>query len=336
MSVTPFGFNDKNEPVSLYTVENEFLSLSVTDYGATMVSIVDKATDTDILLGYDSIEGYIKNDGHIGGFIGRTANRIKNGTFELNGKLHQLEVGIRGNNIHGGSIGFDRVMYDTRIEGNSIICHRVSKDGEMGYPGDLDVTVTYTLDERTVEMKAEGKALDQDTIFGMTNHNYYNMDGSSDILNHRVTIYADQYAIDNEEGISQMPLRPVENTAFDFRKEKTLGQDINDPDPQIQNNKGYDHHWAVPGEGVRPFASCKGEKLELLVESNLPGMHVYTANFLKGAVGKKGIVHVPHLAVCFEPEYFPNGINTEGVEKLPIVRKGETSVQIIRMTVRPL
>ena len=332
MSVTSFGFNDQGEEVHLYTVENEYLSVSVTDYGATMVSIVDLKTGIDILLGYDSCEGYITHPGHIGGFIGRTANRIKDGRFILNGRIIQLDTGPHGNNIHGGTFGFDRVMYDTDILGDSIICHRISKDGEMGYPGDLDVTVVYTLNGRTVEMRAEGKALDQDTIFGMTNHNYYNMDGKGDILNHRTVIFADQYALDDDEGISQMPLENVENTPFDFRTEKPLGQDINADDPQLIANHGYDHHWAVPGEGVRKFATCKGEKLKLTVESNLPGMHVYTANFLKGITGKKGISYHPHHAVCFEPEYFPNGVNTEGTVK-PIVKQGETSVQIIRMTV---
>ena len=335
MSVRPFGINDQGEEVSLYTIENEFLSLSIANYGATMVSLIDKATGIDILLGYESAEGYISHQGHIGGFIGRTANRIKNGQFELNGRIYQLDTGPRGNNIHGGTFGFDRVMYDTSILGDSIICHRISKDGEMGYPGDLDVTVVYTLDGRSVEMRAMGKALDQDTIFGMTNHNYYNLDGGPTVLNHRVQIFAEEYAIDNEEGISQMPLCRVENTPFDFRQEKLLGQDIEADDPQIQANHGYDHHWSVPGDGVRKFATCRSDKLKLTIESNLPGMHVYTANFLKGVTGKKGEAYHPHKAICFEPEHFPNGMNTEGVEKLPIVRKGETSVQIIKMTVEP-
>ena len=335
MSVRPFGFNEQGEEVYLYTLENEYLSVSVTNYGATMVSIADRETGIDILLGYDSCEGYIRHEGHIGGFIGRTANRIKDGRFILNGRIIQLDTGPNGNNIHGGIFGFDRVMYDTELRGNSIICHRLSKDGEMGYPGDLDVTVTYTLNGRCIEMKAEGKALDQDTIFGMTNHNYYNLNGSGDILNHRTVIFADQYALDDDEGISQMPLKNVENTPFDFRTEKPLGQDIDADDPQLTACRGYDHHFAVAGEGVRKFASCKGEKLELIIESNLPGMHVYTANFLQDIIGKNGKEYHPHEAVCFEPEYFPNGINTKGVVK-PIVKQGETSVQIIRMTVNPI
>ena len=330
MSKRLFGKNEQGEEVFLYTLENDQIQASFSDYGATMVSLINKQTGVDILLGFDSIEGYINHDSHLGGFIGRTANRTKNAEFELNGKIWHLEKNSRNNSIHGGSTGFDRVMYDTTETDTSVIFHRVSPDGEEGYPGSLDVTVTYTLLEDGIEMKAEGRAIDQDTIFAMTNHNYYNLDGSDSIENHVVRIPAQQYAIDSEDGISQLPLLPVEGTPFDFRTAKALGKDINADDPQLRANRGYDHHFAVDGEGLRLFAECTAGTTTLLIESNLPGMHVYTANFLNQEGGKQGRTYRPHCAVCFEPEYIPNGINYEGVVK-PIVRVNETSVQIIRM-----
>ncbi len=333
MPVKEFGFNGEI-PASLYTVENEYISFSVTDYGAAMVSIVEKSTGRDILLGFDSCQGYVNHDGHLGGFIGRTANRINNACFTLNGKVWNINQNENGNSLHGGIMGFDRVMYETVIKDTSIICHRISKDGEMGYPGSLDVTVTYTLKDHTIEMKAEGKALDQDTVFAMTNHNYYNLDNSFTIRNHRTTIFADQYADDSNDGISLLPLKDVAGTPFDFRTEKELGKDIEADHPQIIANRGYDHHFRINGTGMRKFSVCRGKDLELTIESNLPGMHVYTSNFMNGFIGKNHVVYLPQRAVCFEPEYFPNGINYEGVEK-PIVRKGETSVQIISMTVQP-
>jgi aldose 1-epimerase len=332
MTVKPFGYFG-NIPVSLYTVENEMLSVSVTDYGAAMVSIVEKSTGKDILLGFDSAEGYVGHDAHIGGFIGRTANRIRGAEFTLNGTEYKVDANQYGNNLHGGAIGFDRVMYDTRISGTSIICERMSPDGEMGYPGDLDIRVTYQLDGNTVIMKADAKALNKDTLFAMTNHNYYNLDESFTIRTHKVTINADQYADDAIDGVSVLPLKDVADTPFDFRTEKTLGQDIEADDQQLIVNRGYDHHFAIRGSGLRKFAVCRGEEIELTIESNLPGMHMYTSNFMNGYVGKKNVVYLPQRAVCFEPEYFPNGINYEGVEQ-PIVKKGETAVQIISMTVR--
>ena len=327
MTKQSFGVTEQGNEAFLYTLENDALKASFTDYGAAMVSLIDKKTGVDILLGFDSVEGYINHDAHIGGFIGRTANRTKNGQFELNGKSYQLGKNSGENNLHGGVNGFDRVLYEAEESEDCIRFHRISPDGEEGYPGSLDVTVTYTLLKDGVEMKAEGKALDQDTLFAMTNHNYYNLDGSDSILNHEVMIPASYYADDSEDGISQLPLRSVEGTPFDFRIPKTLGTDIDDADPQLVMNRGYDHHWSIPEEGLRTFAVCSGEKLKLTVESNLPGMHVYTANFLN-TTGKGGTEYRPHTAVCFEPEFIPNGINYEGVVK-PIVRKGETSVQII-------
>lgn len=334
MSKQSFGKNETGEEVFLYTLENEAVKASFSDYGATMVSLINRKTGRDILLGFDSIEGYIAHDAHIGGFIGRTANRIKNAEFKLNDNVWKLGNNSGNNNLHGGTEGFDRVMYDARETENSVIFHRISPDGEEGFPGTLDVTVTYTLLEDGVEMKAEGKALDQDTLFAMTNHNYYNLDGSETIRAHEVMIPAQKYALDSEDGISQLPLLSVEGTPFDFRSPKPLGKEIDDPDPQLVMNRGYDHHWAVDGEGMRTFAVCTAGGLQLTVESNLPGMHVYTANFLD-TNGKNNKPYHKHAAVCFEPEYFPNGINYDGVVK-PILKAGETSVQIIRMKLKNL
>jgi len=332
MSKQPFGKNEQGSEVFLYTLENDQIQASFSDYGATMVSLIYKKTGVDVLLGYDSVEGYIQNSGHLGGFIGRTANRIKDAVFTLNGKTVELEHNSGNNNIHGGNTGFDRVMYDAEETANKVIFHRLSPDGEAGYPGDLDVTVTYTLLEDGVELKAEGRAVGQDTVFAMTNHNYYNLDGSDTIEQHVVRIPAERYALDSPDGIAQLPLLAVEGTAFDFRTEKALGKNINDPDPQLIANKGYDHHWSVDGEGLRLFAECEASGTVMTVESNLPGMHMYTANFLN-AVGKQNQQYHMHSGVCFEPEFIPNGLNYEGVVK-PIVKENETSVQIIRLRFR--
>ena len=156
MAVRSFGFNKEGEEVFLYTIENDNIKLSVTNYGATMVSLIEKKTGIDVLLGYDNVEGYLAHAGHLGGFIGRTANRIKDAEFTLNGEVYTLEKNSKGNNIHGGELGFDRVMYEAEETENSVVFHRISPDGEAGYPGDLDVTVTFTLLEDGVELSPVG------------------------------------------------------------------------------------------------------------------------------------------------------------------------------------
>lgn len=334
MSSKSFGFSKDGEEILLYTIGNENIEVSVMNYGAVMVSLKEKKTGIDVLLGYDSAENYQKEAGHLGSFVGRTANRIKDAKFTLNGVEYELEHNSKGNNLHGGESGFDRRMYEVTETENSLTFHRLSPDGESGYPGDLDVTVKYTLLEDGVEMRVLGKALNKDTIFCWTNHNYYNVDGSDSVLEHNVTIPAEMYADCSPDGISVLPLKKVENTAFDFRSGKKLGTDIDCDDPQIVANHGYDHHFAVDGEGMRTFAVCEGKQLKLTIEADMPGMHMYTANFLD-AKGKGGMQYHSHSGVCFEPEYIPNAINYEGV-KQPIVRCGETSEHALIMRLETL
>lgn len=308
----------------LHEIENAHLILRTTDFGAAVVSIIDKKTGIDILCGFDDAEGYINNPGpHTGGFIGRTANRTRGAQFTINGKTYHIEPNEGKNNLHGGNEGFNRVKYECELKEDEIIYHRISKDGEMGYPGNLDVRISYRLDENKIKMNVQGTT-DQDTVFCWTNHNYYNLDGSDTIENHEVTIYAERYANNGEDGCSDGELKPVEGTVFDFHRPKKLGEDMNGKDPQIILAKGFDHHFSVDGSGMRKFAECKGEKLRLIVNSDLPGMHMYTGNYID-VIGKGGKHFIPHGTVCFEPEYYPNAINYEAVEPKPLLKAGETS-----------
>lgn len=333
MSVKSFGFNQQGEEILLYTIGNENIEFSVMNYGAVMVSLKEKKSGIDVLLGYDSAEGYLKEEGHLGSFVGRTANRIKDAKFELNGVTYQLEKNDGENNLHGGNDGFDTRMYEAEETETTLKFHRISPDGESGFPGDLDVTILYTLQENSVEMRVFAKALNKDTLFCWTNHNYYNADGSDTILDQVLTIPAETYADCSPDNISVLPVKPVENTAFDFRNGKPVGTDIESDDPQITANRGYDHHFAVDGEGLRTFAVFEGKQVKVTVSSDMPGMHVYSGNFLNQP-GKNGMMYHIHSGICFEPEYFPNAINYEGVTK-PILRSGETSEHVIVMRVEP-
>ena len=332
-----FGTDQKNGPVYLYTLENENLILKTTDFGAACVSIIDKKTGIDILKGFDSYEGYRdQHDSHLGGSIGRTANRIRNASFALNGKTYHITVNDCGkNNLHGG-IGFDRRMFEAEESESSIVYTRLSRDMEEGYPGNLLVKISYILHKDGVEIKAEGTAKDQDTIFAFTNHNYYNIDGCDEdsVLDQQLMIHADAYAENDADGVSLAVNKPVENTPFDFRTFKAVGKDIQTDDAQLRQCHGYDHHFAVNGTGMREFSVIAGKKLEMSVWSDFPGMHVYTANFLSETNGKHHHDMVPHSAICFEPEYRPDGINEEEVLEKPIVRKGENLAHTIRLYIK--
>ncbi|MDD5851867.1 MAG: galactose mutarotase [Galactobacillus timonensis] len=324
----------KGEPVTLYELENEFLVLKVMNYGATVVSIIDKATGIDIVKGYDSAEEYYKGTAHLGAFVGRTANRTRNAQFKLNGSTYHITANEHGvTNLHGGE-GFDKKMYSVEEGENSVRFTRISPDGEEGYPGNMHVAVTYTLNGRTIEMKAEAVS-DEDTLFAITNHNYYNLDGSDSILDHTLKINAGTYSPNDDLSISLDTCLPVAGTPFDFRTGKKLGTDINADVEQIQKFRGYDHHFEIEGTGMRTFAELTGKKLKLTVASDLPGMHMYTANFLD-IIGKNGIESGPHSAVCIEPEYYPNAINYPGIEPKPVLEAGMHGESNITWTIEEL
>ena len=317
------------EKVYLYTLENENIRMSVTDYGAALVRFIEKKTGRDIVLGFDDAEGYIGQDGScIGASIGRIANRIAKGTFTLNGKEYHIPINNNGNSNHGGLKGFDQKMFEAEEKEDRVIFHRIAPDGEEGFPGDLDVTIAYILLEDGIAVHTEGKALDQDTVFAYTNHSYFNLDESDDAMTHEVLIPADRCAETDEAGLMKGNLVPVEGTVFDFRTWTKLSDHVDDDCEQIRLAAGYDHFFEIRGEGMRHMASCRGRDLELTVCSDFPGVHMYTANFLDHIPGKKGKIYNRRSAVCFEAEYYPNAINYDGLEK-PLIRAGETQKHTI-------
>ena len=313
------------QEVFLYTIENDNIRMSVTEYGATLVSFVHKHSDTDVVLGFDNLEGYLNQTSYIGASIGRTANRIEKGTFTLNGKVYHLPINNNGNCNHGGLVGFDKVIWKAEEKRDSVTFTYLSKDGEEGYPGNLLVKVTYRLLESGLEIKAEGTP-DADTLFAYTNHSYFNL--GKDALEHEVQINSSVYALSDENGLALNEVVPVEGTPFDFRKFHMPGERINEDAIQLKYGNGYDHYFPIDGNGMRKFAVCRGKQIEMEVYSDQPGMHFYSANYLEGKRGKHNFVYDPRTALCFECAYMPNAINYAGV-KQPVVKKNETSVQTI-------
>jgi aldose 1-epimerase len=330
-----FGKNKDGHQVSLYTVENDSLIMKVMDYGATLVSLIDKKTGIDVTAGFDCAEDYMKQSSYIGASIGRTANRIARGIFQLDGKEYHLFVNNSSNCNHGGRDGFDKKMYEAAEEGNSVVFHRVSPDMEEGYPGNLDLTITYTLLENGVSLKTSADS-DKDTLFAYTNHSYFNLDGSDDSMGHQVKINANQYRLSDANGLTLDEARDVTDTPFDFTDFKTLGRDIDTDNQQLKFANGYDHNFIIKGTGMRKMAVCRGKKLELTVMSDYPCMHLYTGNWLDDIRGKNGMYIHPRSHTAFEAEYCPNAVNYSDIKDQPIVHKGEIQDHEIRYLLKNL
>ena len=320
----PFGKLATGEQVSVYTLRNKNgMEVSCLDYGAIVKNIVvpDKKGDMkDVVLGYDTLEGYVKGDSAFGSFVGRHANRIKDAKFVLDGVTYELEKNDHGNNLHGGAPGYDKVMYEADTfedEGSvSVEFSRLSKDMEQGFPGNLDVTVTYTLTEDNEFMIEYLGVPDKDTVVNLTNHSYFNLAGhnSGTVLEQQVVIYADKFTPTDDELIPTGELRDVEGTPMDFRTMKKIGQDINKDYEPLRQAGGYDHNFVISHQNetdVELVAKLWDEKSGRMMEvfTDRPGVQIYTANALVEGNGKDGASYNHYDGICFETQNFPNAIN---------------------------
>ncbi len=327
-----FGKLSDGRECWLYTLENENVKMQVTDFGAALVSLIDKETGINTVQGFDSVKGYEDTRGVcFGASIGRTANRTEKGRFTLNGKEYHLFINNNGNSHHGGEFGFDRRIFDSQETENSVIFTRLSPDGEENYPGNLQVKITYTLLADGVSITSEGTS-DADTLFSYTNHAYFNLNDSDTILDHKLLIPSDQFAQSDETGMMKEHTEPVEGTPFDFRKMTVIGERIDADHEQIRLGAGYDHWYPIKGEGIRTDAILEGNEIQLMVESDFPGVHLYTSNWFAGYPGRDGKVYTKRSSAALEASYLPNAINYETAEK-PIVRAGETMRHVIRFRI---
>lgn len=323
-----FGMVD-GASVYLYTIANEKIEMSVTDYGACLVRFVDLESGKDIVLGFDDVSGYVDQTSYIGASIGRTANRIAKGRFTLNGAVYTLPINNNGNCNHGGIKGFDKVIWKTEEYADRVVFTYVSKDGEEGYPGELHVKVTYRLLENGIEIQAEGTP-DQDTLFAYTNHSYFDLSGNGNAMDQEVKIFSDWYMHSDADGLAVDESEDVSGTPFDFTSFHKPSERIMEEDEQLAFGHGYDHYYPIEGSGMRQFAVCQYGDLVMEVYADQPGMHFYSANWLENKTGKDGRKYPPRSALCFECAYMPNAVNYDDVKEKPIVRAGKTSVQTMR------
>ncbi len=320
-----FGYTAPGKEVRAYTMDNgNGMEVTVLDYGATIHSLKLPGKNgkvVDVVLGYDSVEGYEQGDGYVGATIGRVCNRIGKGKFSLNGREYALYINDGENHLHGGRAGFDKRMWSCESADGRLAFSYLSPDGEEGYPGNLQVKVTFTLrQDNALSISYEART-DADCPVSLTNHSYFNLAGEGDILSHRLKINADTY-LENDCGcLPTGRLLPVDG-AFDFREEKPVGQDIAAEHEQLMKFGGYDHNFVLSSnEAARLTSPHSG--IAMTVTTDLPGMQLYTANFLRLRKGKGGSSMGPHSALCLETQMFSNAINYPEFAS-PVLKAGET------------
>ena len=289
----------------VYTLKNKSgFEVSITSYGGAITSL---KTPGDIVLGFNTLDEYVRNPRYFGALIGRHANRIARGRFSLNGVEYQLPCNNGVNHLHGGFKGFDKREWSVSEAGNTLHLTYFSKDGEEGYPGNLTAFVDYTLgyNELRIDYRA---TTDRDTIVNLTNHSYFNLRGAGTILDHELTLNADHYTPVSEDLIPTGEIKSVEGTPMDFRKAKAIGSEVNDV------AGGYDHNFVLNNwDGSLRLAALlyepiSGRALEIFTTE--PGIQFYSGNFLDGSfTGKNGVAYEKYTGLCLEPQHFPDAPN---------------------------
>lgn len=325
--------------IKLFILENENgIKVAITNYGACIVSVVTPDKEgkmADIALGYSSIEKYFDNAMYIGPVIGRFGNRIKDAKFTLDGKEYELFKNDGENTLHGGKEGFNHRVWEATQEGNSVKMTYLSPDGEEGYPGNLSISKTYSLNADN-ELKLEYKATtDAPTIINLTNHAYWNLKGEGDttILDHYFMINADSYTPVDNEWIPTGEIASVEGTPFDFRQGKLIGEDINMDNEQLKNGLGYDHNWVLNQEtegeltlAGKLWENTSGRFIEFYTTE--PGVQFYSGNFMDGTVkGKSGELYTYRSGLAIETQHFPDSPNQDNFPST-VLRPGENYHQI--------
>jgi aldose 1-epimerase len=318
----PFGKLPDGSAIELFTLKNTSgMTAKITNYGGiiTHLFVPDKTgKQGDVVLGYDTFDGYLKASPYFGCIVGRYGNRIGGGKFTLGGKVYNLAKNNNGNSLHGGLVGFDKKAWKPEAgvgpHGPFLKLSYLSKDGEEGYPGNLSTTVTYTLTDQN-ELKIEYAATtDQETVLNLTNHTYFNLDGAGEILDHQLFLYADRFTPVDAGLIPTGELRSVKNTPLDFTKPMKIGARIESQEEQMKLGGGYDHNFVLNSGGGRlapaakVFSPTTGRLMEVLTSE--PAIQFYTGNFLDGTItGKGGQVYAQRTGLCLETQHYPDSPN---------------------------
>ena len=323
----PFGKLPDGTDARLFTLDNgRGMRATVTNYGGIVTSLLvpDRAgKEADVVLGYDSLESYLRATPYFGAIVGRYANRIGHARFTLDGKTYTLAANDNGNSLHGGLKGFDKRLWEAQTFRDSgqagVRLHLVSPDGDEGYPGRLDVVVTYALTDSNELRITYLATSDQPTVLNLSHHGYWNLGGhaSGDILGHELMLAADSFTPVDTTLIPTGEVRSVAGTPLDFRSPALIGARIGQDDQQLRFGKGYDHNWVVDGPAgtLRLAARVRDPKSGRVLEvrTTEPGIQFYSGNFLDGSnVGKGGTPYLHRAGFCLETQHFPDSPNHPG------------------------
>ena len=320
----PFGKMPDGTQIDVYTLSEGNIEARIITYGGIVVSLKtpDKSGKVDdVVLGFDTLDQYVKvsnapGNPFFGALIGRYANRIANAEFKLEGKEYHVPANDGKNSLHGGPHGFNNQVWKRKEIPNGVELTYLSKDGEAGYPGNLSVTVRYTLSNSALHIDYSATT-DKPTVLNLTNHSYFNLagQGNGDILNHELTLHASKFTPVDSTLIPTGELRSVAGTPFDFLKPHRVGERINVDDEQLKIAKGYDHNWVIDSQGAGKLTTA-AEVYEpttgrvLRVSTTQPGVQFYTGNFLDGTLkGKDGKTYIHRGGLCLETQHFPDSPN---------------------------
>ena len=332
-----FGITANGEEVYEHIITNSNgMRASIIDYGCAIKElwVLDRKNNwRDVVLGFDSIKGYEKDHSSLGTCLGRHANRLEKGILEIDGRKYKLSKNCLGHHLHGGEKGFNKHVWKVhKKEDNLITFYRKSPDGEEGYPGNLDVYITYELTDNN-ELKIHYKAsADADTIVNLSNHSYFNLDGVNDnesigeltINEHQLQIFADKITEVDKHSNQTGEFLDVNNTLYDFRDKKIVGECLETWKKELKPSHGYDINYVLNDEGYSKAAYLysKQSGIEMTCYTDRPGMQLYTGNYLFKKQGKYGDVYNSHAAICLETQGFPNSVKNTNFPSL-ILRKGK-------------
>ena len=322
-----FGMTPSGEQATLYTISCGGLVAEVTDYGAHLVSLIvpDKnGNPADVVLGYDSAEGYAKGNCFFGATVGRSANRINGASFQINGETIKLPANENANNLHSGPDFYHQRMWTVVYHGSESITLRLeSPDGDQGFPGKASIDVTYSLDTNG-GLHIEYDAIsDKDTVFNLTNHSYFNLAGHEKLnaMDQLLTLTGRHFTPDNAESIPTGELRDVAGTPMDFRTPKPIGQDINADYDALNLQGGYDHNWEVFSNPCATLTDPVSGR-SMCVFTDCPGVQFYAGNYITDHVGKGGVTYCKRSGICLETQYYPDSVNHPEWAQ-PITKAGE-------------
>lgn len=315
----PWGAVD-GKIVTLFTLSNSHLTVDISNYGGIISRLLVKGRDgtpEDVVLGYNKLEDFVKGKCYFGAICGRSANRIANGRFAIDGKEFKVTANAAPHHLHGGATGFDRKVWEVVSatvgdNGPELCLKYISPEGEEGYPGTLEVRATFTLIEDRIAIEFSA-VCDEDTVVNLTHHAYFNLSGhsSGSIEHHRLRINAEAYTPVDDSLIPTGEIRQVEGTPFDFRRRREIGADLRSIG--TGEPKGYDHNFVLTN---RFGTLCEAAEVtdprslrRLIVETDAPGLQLYTSNFITAEPGKDGAVYGQYQALCLEAQSFPDAVN---------------------------